>query len=321
MNDFVAGERLRAIAWKNSTPTLPAEARLPAPYVGKNGSPGESAFDFCLPPEHAELSLLPEVREHVLALFAELEIPWHAGIGGGPGNHLLSSQVQCVNALGQMVADPDRIVRAFGPLVGTAEVRQIEPGRWLTFEYIGEDDLLHEAVGGVRVRGAHCTSVDAAFLHRTQEGLTELVLIEWKYTEHYASRSPSPRKDAVRFQRYGPLLAAADSPITIGLLPFEELLQEPLYQLVRQQLLAHALEKTKAQGVDRVRVVHVLPAGNTAYQASLHGTLAPLLGSTIKQVWQRLLRQPDRFVAMDSAVFLDPEITSSDYVERYGGHA
>ncbi len=321
MNDFVAGERLRAIAWKNSTPTLPIEARLRAPYFGKNRLPGKSAFDFCLPPEHAEFSLLPEVRKAVLALFAELEIPWHAGIGGGPGNHLLSSQVQCVNALGQMVADPDRIVRAFGPLLGTAEVRQIEPGRWLTFEYIGEEDLLHEALGGERVRGAHCTSVDAAFLHRTQEGLTELVLIEWKYTEHYAPRSASPRKDAVRFKHYGPLLAAADSPIASGLLPFEELLQEPLYQLVRQQLLAHELERTKAHGADRVRVVHVLPAGNTAYQASLHGTLAPLLGTTIKEVWHRLLRQPDRFIAMDSAVFLDPEITSSDYVERYGDHA
>lgn len=321
MNDFVAAERSRAIAWKNSTRTLPVEARSPAPYIGKNGSPGKWAFDFCLPPEHAELSLLPQVREAVLALFAELEIPWHAGVGGGPGNHLLSSQVQCVNALGQMVADPDRITRAFGLLLATAEVRQIEPGRWLTFEYIGEDDLLHEAVGGKRIRGAHCTSVDAAFLHRTHEGLTELVLIEWKYTEHYAPRSASSKKDAVRFKRYGPLLAAADSPITIGQLPFEELLQEPLYQLVRQQLLAQELEKAKAHGADRVRVVHVLPAGNTAYHASLHGTLAPLLGTTIKEVWRRLLRQPDRFVAMDSAVFLNPEITSSDYVERYGDDA
>lgn len=321
MNDFIAAERSRAIAWKNRTSTLPVEARGPAPYVGKAGLPGKSAYDFCLPAQYAELSLLPEIRESVLALFAELEIPWHAGIDGGPGNHLLSSQVQCVNALGQMVADPDRIVGAFGPLLGTAEVHQIEPGRWLTFEYIGEEDLLHEAVRGKRVRGAHCTSIDAAFLQRTHEGLTELVLIEWKYTEHYAPRSSSSKKDEVRFKRYGPLLAEADSPITIGLLPFQELLQEPLYQLVRQQLLAHELEQANAHGADRVRVVHVLPAGNTGYHAPLHGTLAPLLGTTVKDVWQRLLRQPDRFVAMDSAVFLDPDITSLHYVERYGADA
>lgn len=320
MNDFIAAERSRASAWKNGTSTLPVEARASAPYVGKDG-PGSSAYDFCLPAQYAELSLLPGIREPMLVLFAELEIPWHAGIEGGPGNHLLSSQVQCVNALGQMVTDPDRIVRAFGPILGTVEVYEIEPGRWLTFEYIGKDDLLNEAVGGKRVRGAHCTSLDAAFVHRTHEGLTELILVEWKYTEHYGPRTASPAKDAVRLTRYGQLLAATDSPIVSELLPFDELLQEPLYQLVRQQLLAHELEKAGAHGADRVRVVHVLPAGNTGYHASLHGALSPLLGTTVKEVWQRLLRQPDRFVAMDSAVFLDPEITSCHYVERYGDDA
>jgi hypothetical protein len=35
-------------------------------------------------------------------------------------------------------------------------------------------------------------------------------------------------------------------------------------------------------------------------------------------VWSRLLRLPDRFVQLDSAIFLDPQITSVDYVDRYG---
>jgi hypothetical protein len=126
-----------------------------------------------------------------------------------------------------------------------------------------------------------------------------------------------PAKDAVRFKRYGPLLAAEDAPIAAGVLPFEELVQEPLYQLVRQQLLADELEKVRAHGVERVRVVHVLPAGNVAYQASVHGQ-AQLVGATVKEVWRRLLRCPDRFVAVDSAIFLDPEITSTHYVERFG---
>jgi hypothetical protein len=162
---FVATERARASAWKHATTTLPAGARARAPYVGKNGSVDGPTYDFCLPPTYAAYSLLPEVRHHALDVFAELGVPWHAGIGGGPSNHLLSSQVQCVNALGQMVIGPDRIVRAFGPILGTAEVDQIEPGRWLTVEYIGSEDHLGEAVGRVRLRGAHCTSGDAAFVH------------------------------------------------------------------------------------------------------------------------------------------------------------
>src|SRR5450432_832390 len=99
-------EKSRAAAWKCSTPTLPVAAKVPAPYVGKDGTAGPRQYEFCLPAEFASLSLLPEVRETALALFVELRIPWHAGVDGGPSNHLLSSQVQCVNALGQMVTDP-----------------------------------------------------------------------------------------------------------------------------------------------------------------------------------------------------------------------
>ena len=315
---FITAERARASAWKLATQTLPMEAKVASSYNDKAGSSRGPEYDFCLPAQHAALSLLPEVRDSSLALFTELGIPWHAGIGGGPGNHLLSSQVQCVNALGQMVADPDRIIRAFGPIIETSEVHQIEPGRWLTFEYIGSDDHLNEAIDGKRIRGAHCTSVDAAFVHTTAAGIRELVLVEWKYTENYARRTVLPAKDAIRYERYGRLLAASDGPIAVELLPFEELLQEPLYQLMRQQLLAHQLEKVGAHGADRVRVVHVLPAGNHAYHASLHGAATRLLGSTVKEVWQSLLRHPDRFVPMDSAVFLDPQITSQHYIERYG---
>ena len=103
-----------AIAWKHTTAELHAEAKQPAPYINKDGLALGEPVGHCLPAEHASLNLLLEVRQMVLDLFAELAIPWHAGIGAGPGNHLLSSQVQCANALGQMVTDPERIVRAFG---------------------------------------------------------------------------------------------------------------------------------------------------------------------------------------------------------------
>jgi hypothetical protein len=37
----------------------------------------------------------------------------------------------------------------------------------------------------------------------------------------------------------------------------------------------------------------------------------------VQEVWQRLLRAQDRFVALDSELFLDPEVTSREYVLRY----
>jgi len=93
-----------------------------------------------------------------------------------------------------MVADPTRIVAAFSQLPGIGEMMQIEPGRFLTFEYIGPTDFFGEAPNGMRTRGARCTSVDDAFLHRGVDGVTELVLVEWKYTESYRSGSRIPAR-------------------------------------------------------------------------------------------------------------------------------
>jgi hypothetical protein len=230
----------------------------------------------------------------------------------------LSSQVQCVNALGQMVHDPERLRRAFGPLLGTAEVLEIEPRRFLTFEFIGPEDCFGEAPRGERARGARCTSVDAAFLHRRANGARELVLVEWKYTESYGPRSAESAKDATRRARYWAALAAPASPVRSGLLPFEALCDEPLYQLMRQQLLAAQLENHGALGADRVIVVHVAPAGNDAYQRSLHRPEQLGLGNTVSEVWSKLLRATDRFVPVDSTILLDPQITSPEYVTRYG---
>lgn len=303
------------MAWKAGTDTLPEEARVPARYAAR---PVGGPYDFCLPLEFAELSLLPEVREVAQRLFAEVGIRWHDGVGSGPSNHLLSSQVQCVNALGQMVRDPARVWAAFGQVMAVGEVVEVEPGRFLTFEFVGEFDYFGEGRGGVRTRGANCTSVDAAFQHVTADGVRELVLVEWKYTESYGAHAPNPVSDEVRESRFGSALAAADSPVRSGLMAFEDFLHEPFYQFVRQQLLAWALERDERVPVDRVRVVHVCPSDNLAYQRSLHSAAQRRLGDTVSEVWQALLARTDRFVSVDAALFLDPGITSGEYVARYG---
>ena len=128
-----------------------------------------------------------------------------------------------------MVTDRQRITRAFGALLNIEQVLKIEPGRFLTFEYIGPKDYFGESPNGPRVRGAHCTSVDAAFLHRAVDGVTELVLVEWKYTESYRRRQPDATKDAVRLRCYGQAVADPAGPIRGGVLPFEFLLDEPFY--------------------------------------------------------------------------------------------
>lgn len=317
INEFKAKHEALAAAWKDETSTLPDAAKVPAPYVNKDGRTGRP-YPFCLPAAYADHNLLPEIRDGAIGLFAELGIPWHAGIDGGPGNHLLSSQVQCVNALFPMVAEPDRIKRAFGECVDIDEVLEIEPGRFLTFEYIGPDDFFNEAREGARTRGSYCTSVDAAFRYRTSTGVVELALVEWKYTESYLSQiEPKPGYTQSRDKRYRSAWEAVDGSVHTDIVDLEVLFDEPFYQLTRQQLLAQELERAGAEGTHVVRVLHVLDPANAAYQTSLVSPELRSLGTTVDDVWRQLLRRPDRFAHVDPATFLDPQVTNSEYVARY----
>jgi hypothetical protein len=267
----------------------------------------------------SDFNLLPYAHEVGLAVFAEIGAIWHAHIDDRPTNHLLSSQVQCVNALGRMVSDPSLHALAFGHVLDIAEVLPIEPGRFMTFEYIGPIDFFGETPRGPRLRGSMATAYDAAFKYRTSAGSTELALIEWKYTESYERpRRPEPAKDSIRTGRYLRFFEAMDGPLNSDVLDFEMLLDEPLYQLMRQQLLAHELEMARAEDADLARVLHVVSPQNVAYEQSLVRPEQRRIGATVSEVWDQLLRAKDRYVRLDPAIFIDTAITGPDYVDRYG---
>lgn len=316
-NPYATEHNKLAVAWKQRSLTLPDDARAPGVYEKH-----QRAYPVCLPIECASHNLLPEVRGDAIELFTELDIPWHDSVGGGPSNHLRDSQVQCVNALFQMVSDPKRIKLAFGDVVDIAEVLQIEDGRFMTFEYIGPTDYFDEGIRHGkdvgRRRGTNCTSVDAAFLYKTSTGATELALVEWKFTESYLTAlDRNPDSDAIRIGRYAADLAAVDGPVRNDVLPIELLLDEPFYQLMRQQLLANRLEQAGVHGADVVRVLHVLAPENTGYRDSLVRPEHRAVGGSVDEVWTKLLRTRDRFVHVDPARFLDPQVTSAEYVDRY----
>lgn len=316
-NPYASEHNKLAVAWKQRSLTLPDDARVPGVYERH-----QRAYPVCLPIEYTSHNLLPEVRDGAIELFVELDIPWHDSVGGGPSNHLRDSQVQCVNALFQMVSDPERIKLAFGGAIDIAEVLQIEESRFMTFEYIGPTDYFGEGIRHGkdvgRRRGTNCTSVDAAFLYRTSTGATELALVEWKFTESYLTAlDRNSDSDAIRIGRYSADLEAADGPVRNDVLPIELLLDEPFYQLMRQQLLANRLEQARAHGADAVRVVHVLAPDNTGYQHSLVRAEHRAAGGSVDEVWTKLLRTPDRFHHVDPVVFLDPAVTSDEYVDRY----
>lgn len=324
---FTTAARRAAKSWKASTPTLPDGARAPGPYRQYPSLP------FCLPREFAEFNLLPQARSGGLSRFEAAGIPWHDGVSGGPSNHLLSSQVQCVNALVPFVGDPDALRRIFAASLPIAEVLPFaaHTGRGhlsphdatdhVVFEWQGLDNHLHEWKG-TPTRGSQATSADAAIRYRALDGAIELALIEWKYTERYPSGtlSTSTTSTATRHSRYWPLLSSADGPIELGGLKFDDLLAEPVYQLMRLTLLAHCIERAGEQHVDRVRVLYVSPASNGALHASpcTEGYRTVMGAGSYQSTWPSLLRRPERMVFMDSAALLHPDLPLGDeYRSRY----
>lgn len=128
-----------------------------------------------------------------------------------------------------------------------------------------------------------------------------MVLMEWKYTESYSGTplhiSPSSTD---RTAIYRTLYEQAGCPLNKDLLPsFDTLFYEPFYQLMRQQLLVHEMEKAHELDADRVSVLHIAPAQN----ADFHTITSPALqglGKTATDVWTRLVRPEGRFVSVST---------------------
>lgn len=326
VNTFVTQANDDLVAWKYRTPTLDGIDPEAAPY---SKHPNGPSHDVCLTLDHAAHNLLPDARVIALDRFAKLRIRWHDGWQSGPSNHLRSSQVQCVNALMPFVDDPQSLAELFAPVLPIETVVPFgdpgAPNDHVVFEWIGLVDYLNESTGAKRTRGANVTSVDAAIRYVASDGAIEIALIEWKYTEAYPSPSPKhdAAKNATRRSRYEDLWG---SVVRTDLLDLEDLFVEPIYQMLRQQMLAHEMEQAHELGADRVRVVYAAPAANLALWSSLAtpklrefhvpGSDAPV--GDITEVWGALRLEPDRFVRLDTASLVAPEApTSGDFKDRY----
>ncbi|MCX6029181.1 MAG: hypothetical protein NT169_07740 [Chloroflexi bacterium] len=177
----------------------------------------------------------------------------------------------------------------------------IEAGQYVTFEWIGAMNYLGERISrnGQRTRGANFTSADAAVLFERIDGRRQAILIEWKYTESYGSTPLQiATSGADRTAIYRHLYDRADCPLDKALLPgFEALFYEPFYQLMRQQFLAHEMERARELGANLVGVLHIAPARNADFRRVTSLALRGL-GDSATGVWQRLVRTSDRFASV-----------------------
>ncbi len=334
MQSFVALARAAAVQWKTHTSALPESARHDAPYRGF-GVP----YPFCLPVAESTLNLLPEARDVALSRFAAAGIPWHHGIGVGPSNHLLSSQVQCANCLAPLVDKPELLTQLLCPVLpiervlpfGAETDSRYDAHDHVVFEWIGKDDYLGERGHGNASRGANTTSADAAIRYRTPDGRIEIALIEWKYTERYLGTvlSGDESKMRARHERYRHFWDNPDGPLRTDLIPYDDLFVEPFYQLMRLQVLAHEMQQHHDQDAAVVRLVVVAPSANFALNQSFNRPsqhIEPHFGTqhlpevvTVWDAWKAMQRNPDHFGVLDSALLVtDDAPTNSEFKQRYG---
>jgi len=295
MGKFLEGERIRQAGFKANSSDFSDQARFEGCYNGK-------PRPFCLPLDLAGQNLFPEIRESALAFFSEHGIHWHDGKNGNPSNHLCDSQVCCVNFLFPFADKPAALAQVLRPVFPEIKVMlPVESGKHVSFEWIGAENYLGEKVprSGRRARGANCTSADAVVLFEREDNRRQAVIIEWKYTESYGGNFLKFSKHGTnRMDIYRRLFESEDCPIQKDALPdFDALFYEPFYQLMRQQFLAHEMEKAHELGADIVSVLHIAPAHNTDFQKITSPALEKT-GETATGAWKKLARPGDRFTSI-----------------------
>ena len=291
MGQFLDIEKKRQVEFKRSSSYFSDQARLDGQYRGKT-------YPFFLPAICAEENLYSEIRQSAKRYFADYGIKWHLL------EHLCSSQVCCVNFLYPFAIHPDALKALLLPLYPT--INRLLPmeaeKHFVAFEWIGLTNYLGEKIrsGSQRTRGANFTSADAAVMFERSDGIRQIVLIEWKYTESYGRQSKEISSSGTDRKRiYAPLYDRADCPLDKKVLPdYAALFYEPFYQLMRQQLLAHEMERAHELGASDVTVLHIAPAHNKDFLKTTSPRLMGLATSAIN-IWKRIAK-PGKFASVST---------------------
>ena len=293
MGKFLKSERVRLSKFKQESGYFSNESLADGFYRTKHRS-------YCVPRERSSENLFSDIRNSAINYFTEYEIIWHDVINKKPSNHLCDSMVSCVNFLFPFADKPMALKELFRPLFPTIEkiLPMEKDGLFLALEWIGKENYLGERGGkrGRRTRGANYTSADAAVMFQCKDKKKQIVLIEWKYTESYSPTSLKISRSGIdRTKIYEHLFQREDFPLKKELLPgFDSLFYEPFYQFMRQQSLAHEMERFRELDADVVSLLHIAPAMNKEFQCVTSPPLAEL-GETVIQIWKDLQRVPNRF--------------------------
>jgi len=279
-------------------------------------------------------NLFAGFRKEALDFFAVRNIKWH-GPNGTPDASIVASQVSCVNCLFPFVSSSESLavwlqqiypeLAEVLPINGDAEP-PLEDGRqpYLSFEWIGERRYLNERGGG---RGAFQTNADAVLRFRQTNGKVHVVLVEWKYCE--SDLEPEDlrvsKNGTNRVAIYEPELTKPGCQLTLRRIQFERLFRLPIYQMMRLQLLASAMQRHREMQADAVSVLHIAPRSNKdLMDAGLASALAPDCECSVPAVWSHFVEPGGfrHFATEDLIPLLTGANPGSDWAlylhKRYG---
>lgn len=261
-------------------------------YNEKTKNTFSRTFPFCIEDSQRVVNLYSSIREECIDYFKKEEIAFHqAGYSDKKSfevpNHILESQIACLNHLFAIRHDP-RIVKALAEAImqntcdSVYEVKcehKTQPA-YIAFEVVSGEDHLNELHGKTKIpmRGSMCTSIDALIIAE-KDGRKILIPIEWKYTESYhehkdysAEMTGRYWKGLTRLNSYTPLLKTSKyvNGKIIGPHPEQPYQNtiffiEPFYQLMRQTLWVEQMIKHKDSewvDADDYCHIHVIPSGN-----------------------------------------------------------
>jgi len=286
-----------------------------------------------LPEDAWSLNLWRDISYDAVQHFAKSEITWH------PGKHnMLSSQVMCVNIFFPL-REHLSVIHTWlkSQQFDVSEVIDVD------FEYIGPHNYFNEKGG----RGGERTSADLAITWQNLHQKTNLLLLEFKFTEPNfgicgQEKNPnpqrcfsaekvikSPQKQCYRAESgrtYWKHILGTDSPFWKDTLAIEKHcpFRYDFYQLMRNQLLAHCVQTDEKADFERVEFGVISHADND----KLLNMVPPFdKQHNPMKVWPTLLHKPESFGAFTIQGFfeaIDPglpyELTHwREYIkQRYG---
>ncbi len=244
--------------------------------------------------KNSHLNLWDGIREDALNYFKMNKIVWWGG--KQPTGHLLSSQIACLNHLYFVRQRKDVATAILRNIRSEIVEAMVVDDGFVEFEVVGNQNHLGERS---HTRGANATSIDAVMVGAKPDGKNILVMIEWKYTEDYRSDN---KYIPARANIYDHLLADPDCSIQSQ--NFESLYYEPYYQLMRQTLLGWKMVRSLEYNCDEYIHLHIIPSKNRELKEQV--TSPDLIGETMSEAWQNVLREPERYQVISPEEFLLP---------------